>query len=190
MIDNKVKLAVTYFDRITRRQDFLLWPFNRCLCRFLNLFERSMSDDSLDFTVPFILPLSESLKWNKSFFTFICWISPAWSRVSQLPAIYPAVWLSFCRGLPLTDSERASRKSILFLCSISLVRFLSTLYLWPILFTLEWKTNSHLFFLLNTTKNLKRTGVIDPCCYCHWPLFSHFLHSLLFHFCKFLKAQG
>ena len=62
--------------------------------------------------------------------------------------IYPAVWLTFCRGLPLTDSERASRKSILFLCSISLVRFLSTLYLWPILFTLEWKTNSHLVFLI------------------------------------------
>ena len=44
-----------------------------------------------------------------------------------------------------------------FLCSISLVRFLSTLYLWPILFTLGWKTNSHLVFLIH--KKLKRTGL-------------------------------
>ena len=44
-----------------------------------------------------------------------------------------------------------------FLFSISLVCFLSMLYLWPAIFTLEWKTNSHLVFLVQ--KNLKRTGV-------------------------------
>ena len=64
--------------------------------------------------------------------------------MSQL--IYPAVWLIFCRGLPLTGNELPRNLYIYFLCSISLVRFLSTIYLWPKLFTLEWKTNSHLVF--------------------------------------------
>ena len=31
MINNKVKLAVTYFDRITRRQYFLLLPRDVCI---------------------------------------------------------------------------------------------------------------------------------------------------------------
>ena len=78
------------------------------------------------------------------FSTLICWISPAWNRVSQL--IYLAVWLTFCRGLLLTGSELHG--NLFFLFSISLVCFLSTLYLWPIVFTLEWKTNSHFVFLI------------------------------------------
>ena len=44
--------------------------------------------------------------------------------------------------------------------SISLVRFLSTLYLWPILFTLGWKTNSHLVFLIPKKNNWK-----EPACH-------------------------
>ena len=36
----------------------------------------------------------------------------------------------------------------------------------------------------------KNRRVIDPCGYRHWPLFKHFSHSLLFHFCIFLKTQG
>ena len=126
------------------------------LRRFLNLFERNTSDDSLDFTVLFILPFSESLKWNKSSFTFICWISPAWNRVSQL--IYPAVWLTFYRGLPLAGSELHGNLYVGFFMFYKPGRFLSTLYLWRILFTLEWKKNSHLVFPIQK-KKLKRTGV-------------------------------
>ena len=66
MINNKVKLAVTYLHRITRRQYFLLLPRAVCV-NFLSWFQRNMSNDSLDVTVLFILPFSESLKLNKSF---------------------------------------------------------------------------------------------------------------------------
>ena len=115
MINRKVKLAVTYFDWE------LLEDNTSCSCLEMfastsKLFERIMSDDSLDFIVLIILPFNESLKWNKSFFlTFICRILPAWNGVSQ--PIYPVVWLIFCRGLPLAGSDSlklASRKSILF----------------------------------------------------------------------------
>ena len=55
--------------------------------------------------LPFFLSclLVKVLNEINPFSTLICWISPAWNRVSQL--IYPAVWLTFCRGLPLTGSE-------------------------------------------------------------------------------------
>ena len=66
------------------------------LRRFLNLFERNTSDDSLDFTVLLIMPFGESFKWNKSFF---------YLNLLDSLLIYPAVWLTFCRGLPLTGSE-------------------------------------------------------------------------------------
>ena len=55
-----------------------------------------MSNDSLDFTVLFIMPFGESSKWNKSFF---------YLNLLDSLLIYPAVWLTFCRGLPLTGSE-------------------------------------------------------------------------------------
>ena len=35
----------------------------------------------------------------------------------------------------------------------------------------------------------KNRRVIDPCGDRHWPLFGHFSHSLLFHFCIFLQAS-
>ena len=145
------------------------------LRRFLNLFERNTSDDSLDFTVLFILPFSESLKWNKSSFTFICWISPAWNRVSQL--IYPAVWLTFYRGLPLAGSELHGNLYVGFFMFYKPGRFLSTLYLWRILFTLEWKKKLSLGFS-DTKKKLKRTGVPSILAATALPFFRHFLHIL------------
>ena len=72
--------------------------------------------------------------------------------------IYPAVWLTFCRGLPLTDSERASRKSILFFMFykpgsffINALSLTNTLY--------SGMKNKLSLGFSNTTKNLKRTGV-------------------------------
>ena len=93
----------------------------------------------------FILPFSESLKWNKSFFLpfspgfhqreIKC---PSYStRLSDLHSV------EGCHSLEVSFTEIYT-----FLCSTSLVRFLSMFYLWPILFTLEWKTNSHLVFLI------------------------------------------
>ena len=180
MINNKVKLAIPFSTK-------LLEDNTSCSClemfasiSKLSLFERNVSDDSLDFSVFFLSGLSVKV-WNEInqfLLRYSCWISPGWNRVSQL--IYSAVWLTFCRGLPL-GWKWASRKSmILFLCSM--VCFLSTLYLWPILFTLEWKTNSHLLFWHKN--NLKRTGVSSISCgYHHLPLFRHFLHSLFFYLC-------
>ena len=67
MINRKVKLAVTYFDWELLEDNTSF----SCLEMFAStskLFERIMSDDSLDFIVLIILPFNESLKWNKSFF--------------------------------------------------------------------------------------------------------------------------
>ena len=109
-----------------------------------------MSDDSLDFTVLF----SESLKWNKSFFTLICWISPVWNRVSQL--IYPAVWLTFYRGLPLTGSELHGN-----LCFFIFYKpgsfFINALSLTNNLYS--GMKNKLSLGLSDTKKNLKRIGV-------------------------------
>ena len=134
------------------------------LRRFLNLFERNTSDDSLDFTVLFILPFSESLKWNKSSFTFICWISPAWNRVSQL--IYQAVWLTIYRGLPLAGSELHGNLYVGFFMFYKPGSFLSTLYLWRILFTLEWKKKTLTWFFRYKKKIEKNWRAIDPCGHC------------------------
>ena len=87
----------------------------------------------------FILPFSESLKWNKSFFLpfspgfhqreIKC---PSYStRLSDLHSV------EGCHSLEVSFTEIYT-----FLCSTSLVRFLSMFYLWPILFTLEWKTST------------------------------------------------
>ena len=146
------------------------------LRRFLNLSERNTSDDSLDFTVLFILPFSESLKWNKSSFTFICWISPAWNRVSQL--IYPAVWLTFYRGLPLAGSELHGNLYVGFFMFYKPGRFLSTLYLWRILFTLEWKKKTLTWFFRYKKKNWKELACHRSLRPLHFPFFRHFLHIL------------
>ena len=139
-----------------------------------------MSDDSLDFIVLFILPVSESLKWNKILFYLYqremeC---PSQSNCSLLSDLYS---VEGCHSLEVSFTEIYT-----FLCSISLVRFLSTLYLWPILFTLGWKKKLSLGFS-DTKKNIEKNR---PCCHRHWPLFRHSSHSLLFHFCIFLKTQG
>ena len=141
------------------------------LRRFLNLFERNTSDDSLDFTVLFILPFSESLKWNKSSFTFICWISPAWNRVSQL--IYPAVWLTFYRGLHWLEVSFTEIYTWAFLCSISLVVFYQRFIFDE--YSLLWseKKNSHLVFPIQK-KKLKRTGVPSILAATALPIFQAF----------------
>ena len=143
------------------------------LRRFLNLFERNTSDDSLDFTVLFILPFSESLKWNKSSFTFICWISPAWNRVSQL--IYPAVWLTFYRGLPLAGSELHGNLYVGFFMFYKPGRFLSTLYL-ALYSGMKKKTLT--WFFRYKKKNWKELACHRSLRPLHCPFFRHFLHIL------------
>ena len=122
---------------------------------FLEMFERRMSDNWLDFIVLFIMYFSESLKWNKSFFlTYICWILTTWNRVSQL--IYPAVWLTFCSGLPLAGSELHGnlylfmfyKPGLFFINALSLT---NTLY--------SGNENKKLSVFLIQKKLIKRTGV-------------------------------
>ena len=167
MINRKVKLAVTYFDWELLEENTSCSSLEM-IASTTKLFKRIMSDDSLDFTVLFILPFSESLKWNKSFFYLylLDFTSVRWSVPVNLPSCLTYIlW-----------------RVAYFLCSISLTRLSSTLHLWPILFTLTW-------FLWYQKKFEKKRRVIDPCSYRHWPLFRHFSHSVLFHFCIFLKTQ-
>ena len=115
MINNKVKLAVTYLDRITRRQYFLLLPRAVCV-NFLSWFQRNMSNDSLDVTVLFILPFSESLKLNKSF--LYLYLLDFTSLKQSVPVNLPGC-LTYILQRVATHWKCASWKFILFLCSIS-----------------------------------------------------------------------
>ena len=100
--------------------------------------------------------------------------------MSQL--IYPAVWLIFCRGLPLAGSELHGnlyffmfyKPGSFFINALSLTN------------TLYSGMKNKLSLGFSDTQKIEKNR---PCSYRHWPLFRHSSHSLLFHFCIFLKTQ-
>ena len=137
--------------------------------------------------LPFFLSclLVKVLNEINPFSTLICWILPAWNRVSLL--IYPAVWLTFCRGLPLTGSELHGNLYFFIFCKpgsffINVLSLTNELY--------SGMKNKLSLGLSDRKKFEENWCVIDPCGYHHWPLFSHFSRSLVFHFCIFLRTQG
>ena len=137
--------------------------------------------------LPFFLSclLVKVLNEINPFSTLICWISPAWNRVSQL--IYPAVWLTFCRGLPLTGSElHGNLYFFIFYKPGSF--FINALSLTNDLYS---GMKNKLSLGLSDTKKIWRELV------CHRSLrlpslatFLAFKRSLFFHFCIFLRTQG
>ena len=145
-----------------------------------------MTDDLLDFTALFILLFSESLKQNKSFFyLYLLDFTSVKKTVSHL--IYRLSDLHSvegCHSLEVSFMEISTffmfyKPGSFFINALSLT---NTLYS-------GMKNKLSLGFSDTKKKKLKRTGVSSILCGDrHWPLFGHFSHSLLFHFCIFLKT--
>ena len=144
-----------------------------------------MTDDLLDFTALFILLFSESLKQNKSFFyLYLLDFTSVKKTVSHL--IYRLSDLHSvegCHSLEVSFMEISTffmfyKPGSFFINALSLTN------------TLYSGMKNKLSLGFSDTKKIieKNRRVIDPCGDRHWPLFGHFSHSLLFHFCIFLKT--